>query len=111
MPLYDYECLEHGAFDCMRPIAESGAMQECPACGRPAPRVFVCTPRVLDMDPARRAAFATNERSAHEPRSSKRHVHGPGCGCGGKSGRGTGAAQTADGGKTFLNRRPWMISH
>ncbi len=102
MPFYDYECSEHGAFDDMRPVAESSTPQECPVCGRPSPRVFLCTPALLDMDATRRAAFATNERSAHEPRASKQHRHGPGCGCG-KSG--------ANGSKTFPNRRPWMISH
>ncbi len=110
MPFYDYECRTHGPFEKLRPLGESAVAQACLVCGEASPRVFLCAPSVLGMDPSRRAAFATNERSAHEPRSSKQHRHGPGCGCS-KPGNKTGAVRTADGNKIFPNRRPWMISH
>jgi hypothetical protein len=62
------------------------------------------------MDGATRNAHATNERSAHAPKSSKSLGHGSGCSCcSGK--KPSKAIYRADGGKTFPSARPWMISH
>jgi putative FmdB family regulatory protein len=105
MPLYEYECARHGAFEQMRPVSESALEQKCPECGAVAPRAIFSAARVSSMVPALRAAHATNERSAHEPKTSKQHRHGPGCGCSG-AGRKAG-----NGSRMFPGRRPWMISH
>jgi len=110
MPLYEYECPRHGPFEKMRPLADSSAKQSCPTCGAAAPRAYLSAVRFSAMAPALRAAHATNERSAHEPRSSKQHRHGPGCGCS-QGGRKARASTGSEGSRMFPNRRPWMISH
>ncbi|WP_158046091.1 FmdB family zinc ribbon protein [Skermanella pratensis] len=118
MPVYDYMCESCGAFTALRPMARSAEPCGCPDCGAPASRAYLSFPSIGGMDPARRAAFETNERSAHAPKLSKKSdrqaaghsgAHGPGCSCcsGGKS----SAVYTRDGAKTFPSKRPWMISH
>lgn len=109
MPVYEYECTTHGAFELMRPVAESSAKQKCPTCGAAAPRAILTAARMSAMSPVQRAAHSTNERAAHEPKSSKEHRHGPGCGC--SSGKQARSATAANGSRMFPGRRPWMISH
>ena len=104
MAVYDYECSCCGPFQAMRPMAEYELPHECPGCGAQAPRALLTAPHLAGMPAALRLAHATNERSAHEPRRSG--GHGPNCGCCG--GR---AARSAGGGKSFPNKRPWMLSH
>jgi putative FmdB family regulatory protein len=115
MPIYDYLCEHCGAFEAMRPMAAAAEPAEC-VCGRAAPRVMVQAPGLADMDPARRQAHATNERSAHEPGVSTRGAraagHGASCTCCHSNGnKRSGAQFTASGEKVFPNKRPWMISH
>lgn len=89
-------------------MAEYELPHDYSACGAEASRALLTAPNLAGMAPALRLAHATNERSAHEPRRSG-GGHGPNCGC---CRGGTGmAARSADGGKSFPNRRPWMISH
>jgi putative FmdB family regulatory protein len=111
MPFYDYECGECGVFTALRPMAQAAEPCACPGCGTSAPRVIVRTPNFALMEPGRRAAHATNERSAASPKSTKAgHAHGPGCACC----SGTRPAKTVsrpDGSKAFPSKRPWMISH
>jgi putative FmdB family regulatory protein len=101
MPVYEYDCAACGPFAAPRPMAEYRAPQACPGCGAAAPRVLLTPPGFAAMDPARRVAVATNERSAHAPRQA---AHGPGCGC-------CSASRGAPKAKTFPSARPWMISH
>lgn len=110
MPVYEYLCEAHGPFEAMRPMAEYAAPCACPDCGTDAPRVMLTVPRLATMDGDHRSAHATNERSAHEPKSTR--THGPGCGCcsGGRSAK-SSAVHRPDGSKTFPSKRPWMISH
>lgn len=110
MAFYDYQCAECGPFSMIRPMAESAEAGSCPDCGEPAPRAFLSVPFVAGMDPARRNAFATNEKARHEPKRGG-SAHGPGCSCcsGGKKGRST--MVRPDGSKSFPAARPWMISH
>jgi putative FmdB family regulatory protein len=120
MPLYDYCCATCGTFTEMRPMAEYDQPAACPECGADSPRAFITAPRLAMMSSERRVAFATNERSAHAPRSSGdftaeragKKKHGSGCSCcsGASSGKGK-AVRTADGSKVFPSKRPWMISH
>ncbi|GLK56255.1 putative FmdB family regulatory protein [Methylopila capsulata] len=111
MPVYEYACDDCGPFTALRPMAAFQDPHACPLCGDEAPRVMLTAPALAGMDPARRIAMATNERSSHAPKSSKSHA--PGCGC--CSGRGlkTPAAVAAQppAAKSFPNARPWMISH
>ncbi len=112
MPFYDYECAECGSFSTLAPMARAAEPAPCPGCGSAGERVILSAPFVAGMDPMRRNAMATNERSRHEPaRSSGRHPAGCGC-CGDKSRAKAGkAVHTAGGAKTFPSARPWMISH
>lgn len=110
MPLYEYECSRHGPFEQMRPLSEASMRQRCPTCGVASPRAILSAAGLSTLSPAARRAHATNERSAHEPRSSKQHRHGPGCGCSQAKAK-AGTARGADGSKMFPGRRPWMISH
>ncbi len=112
MPVYEYACAECGPFAALRPMAEYADPQSCPDCGSQAPRVMLTAPMLANMDAGRRTAFATNERSAHAPKSSKSLGHGANCSCcgsGKKKGRLT--LQGKDGSKSFPTARPWMISH
>jgi putative FmdB family regulatory protein len=111
MPLYEYECKAHGPFAAMRPMSESHLGEECPRCHRKAARVILSAPAFAGMPADARLAHATNERSAHAPKSSRDFRHAKGCGCcHGKSKPSIGADGTKAA-KSFPSKRPWMISH
>ncbi|RAI01955.1 FmdB family transcriptional regulator [Acuticoccus sediminis] len=110
MPTYEYLCTRHGAFQAVRPMAESADPSPCPACGTAAPRAIMTAPRLAGMDGAKRHAHATNERSADSPRRSG-DGHGPGCGCCSGKSKSRGTLHRPDGSKSFPSARPWMISH
>lgn len=111
MPVYEYDCPGCGPFSALRSMAEFKAPHACPACGIEAPRVLITAPALAGMNPARRIAAETNERSSHEPKRSS--GHGPGCGCcsGAKSSKAAAAKKPASALKGFPSARPWMISH
>src|SRR5580658_5190095 len=67
MPLYEYECREHGIFDEHRTMDESEASASCPACGGDARRIL-SAPRLRCTARAESTARDRNERSSHEPR-------------------------------------------
>ncbi|ARP93891.1 FmdB family zinc ribbon protein [Bordetella genomosp. 13] len=110
MPTYDYCCEQCGEFSALRPLARRNEPAACPACGAQSGRTLGAAPALGVIGGAMRRALAANERSAHEPRST-RAGHGMNCGCcsGGKRAGRTRIA--ADGSKTFAGARPWMIGH
>ena len=114
MPVYDYLCEACGPFSEMRPMAECEKPSECPHCGATAPRAYLTAPYYAGMSSELRVAHATNERSAHAPKTlsgmNPKKTHGAGCACcTGKSSRMTRRGK--DGSKSFPTSRPWMISH
>jgi putative FmdB family regulatory protein len=113
MPVYDYECKSCGPFTDIRPMSECDASSRCPSCGYQAPRAFLTAPNLATMSGERRRAHATNERSAHAPKSlaDMKARHGAGCSCcsGKLSNRKT--LRGKNGAKSFPTSRPWMISH
>ena len=112
MPVYDYLCNECGPFTDMRPMAECDDPMDCPQCSAESPRAILTAPNFFCMPSDRRKAIATNERSAHAPKTLDQYKasHGPGCGCcSGKAGR--LVTKTKSGAKGFPTARPWMISH
>lgn len=111
MPVYEYQCRECGPFAALRPMAEYADPQPCPDCAGSSPRVMLTAPAMAGMDPARRTAFATNERSQHAPKSSKSLGHGAGCSCCSSSKPSRKTLYRPDGSKSFPSARPWMISH
>ncbi len=94
MPAYEYECASCGTFTMIRPMSAYAAPADCPACGASAARM-IALPSLPLLDPGRRHAHATNERSAHAPA----RAHAAGCAC-------CKPAKSKTGGS-----RPWMISH
>ena len=67
MPLYEYECKRHGAFELWRKMSESRSDARCPDCGRTAPRILSLA-SVAQVGVNERKARDRNERSRHEPR-------------------------------------------
>lgn len=112
MPMYDYACAACGPFTAYRPMSEYDRPTTCEGCGGSAPRAILRAPALATMDAGARRGMAINERSRHEPRTS-RAAHPAGCGCcSGSRGFATTSAGPGGGaGKSFPGARPWMISH
>ena len=101
MPLYEYQCTDHGTFDAFRPFAESDELEACPDCGASSPRQFT-VPRTRSMAPSTMTAMSRNEQSAYSPR-----VCGSGCG--------HAHAKPSEPKKprlqAYTGSRPWVIEH
>lgn len=112
MPNYDYMCDTCGPFTGFAAMADFDKPCACPACGDPARRALFTAPKLAVVGSGLRRAHETNERAAHEPKSTKKH--GPGCGCCSGAGGAKKPSRTLhrpDGSKSFPSARPWMISH
>lgn len=109
MPVYDYECARHGAFEAQRPMSESAAAQPCPRCGNAAPRVMLSFARLASLSTTERRARTLNEVSAHQPKTLAQLRYEPGSGCcgGAKRQRVASDAPVA----RSVSGRPWMINH
>lgn len=112
MPLYTYDCPDHGVFTAFASINDYDKPCTCPDCGGAADRCF-SLPQYRVLSDSARHAHATNERAQHEPKSSKAGGHGSSCGCGscGTSKKKSRTLHRPDGSKSFPTARPWMISH
>jgi putative FmdB family regulatory protein len=73
MPIYEFECTDHGVFELTRPMAQVREPASCPDCGTVAKRLLSAPSLVTGSAIGRRAA-ALNERSQHEPRIVKREI-------------------------------------
>lgn len=113
MPIYSYECSDHGEMDMLRSFAELSTPVDCPVCGASMRRV-VTVPNLQVMDPAKRKAYAVNEKSAHEPTLRRRHScghdHSDGSSCSSKN-PSPAAAANKNGLKKYNGPRPWVIEH
>jgi putative FmdB family regulatory protein len=67
MPLYEYECEDHGVFEEARRIAESADDSTCPVCHGTARRIVSAT-NLGRLERSQVKAMDRNERSRHEPR-------------------------------------------
>lgn len=67
MPVYEYECNEHGAFEHVRSMAESSRPAPCPECAALGKRI-ISAPHLSCMPRSQVKARDHNERSRHEPR-------------------------------------------
>ncbi|WP_420467544.1 FmdB family zinc ribbon protein [Panacagrimonas sp.] len=111
MPLYHFQCGEAScseSFTEMRGISVRDDPTRCPQCGGAARRQLV-PPQLALVSTAMRNAHDTNERSSHQPSSTRRGGHAPGCGC--CSGAGATPSGPPGRPKGFPGKRPWMISH
>ena len=76
MPIYEFECAEHGTFELTRPMALMREPAECPDCGGLGKRLL-SAPNLATGSATGRRAAAVNERSQHEPRIVKRETPRP----------------------------------
>lgn len=117
MAFYDYTCADCGEFSLWRKLDERNLPARCPHCRKSAERVL-SVPNFSLMPAGRRAAFARNEKSRHEPGVANRHRCGSGCGCGSAGSTGqkksTRTVDLGKAGKFETSRkvkRPWMLGH
>jgi putative FmdB family regulatory protein len=73
MPIYEYECANHGSFELTRAMAQVRDPAECPDCGKLGKRLL-SAPNLASGSAVGRRAAAINERSQHEPRIVKRET-------------------------------------
>lgn len=110
MPLYSYECPEHGTFTAWQSMSRSDRSARCPDCRQPAPR-SITAPALNTLSSSERQAHYRNEKSADSPDVvqvvGKKHDHG-GHPHHHHHGR-KGTVGRLGGGSS--SRRPWMIGH
>jgi putative FmdB family regulatory protein len=75
MPIYEYECNEHGLFEAERAMLRSAEPSPCPRCQATARRVLSSTRTAL-VPRASGIARERNERSQHTP-ELRRVEHAP----------------------------------
>ncbi len=74
MPTYEYTCKKHGLFKAMAPLADFEKPQDCPECGKAAPRNLLSSPLVSSHGNTSPKARQTG----HKGRKVK---HAAGCPC------------------------------
>ena len=98
MPIYEFECADHGTFELTRSMAQVREPAACPDCGELGKRLL-SAPNLATGSALGRRAAAINERSQHEPRIVKREM----------------AKQSGDPAKRPLQASqggyPWAIGH
>ncbi|HEY6877752.1 MAG TPA: zinc ribbon domain-containing protein [Polyangiales bacterium] len=105
MPVYEYECTDHGVFEALTPLARYSEPAPCPSCDAQSARV-ISTPHLASMPRANYIATERNERSRHEPRLVKReHQHSHGVNEKTKDPHGRPALRASHG------SRPWALEH
>jgi len=67
VPLYEYECPQHGVFEAQRSIAQSRDDGVCEVCLQGSPRI-VSVPNLGQMARSQVKAMDRNERSRFEPK-------------------------------------------
>lgn len=99
MPIYEYECSEHGVFEELRSMQRCSEPADCPSCARSAPRVLSVT-RIRQLPHALGVAHERNEKSQHSP-----HVCSSGCG------HGKPKAPKSTQPQVYRGKRPWVMEH
>ncbi|MCT4333991.1 hypothetical protein MU516_14080 [Paracoccus sp. YLB-12] len=79
MPVYDFQCPDHGVFTGLVSYANSLSGLECPCCGAASP-VLPALPQISTLSSALRRAENRAEATSCEPKVVKRS-HLPSCGC------------------------------
>ena len=106
MPYYEYDCDKHGIFSKFASINDRNKEVTCSSCGQIVKRV-ISSPNLALMSERNRAAWARNEKSAHEPRrsvkSSCSHQKVDSSTC--------SSANHSTIQHDRPNQRPWMIGH
>lgn len=73
MPIYEFECADHGSFELSRSIAQMREPAPCPDCGALGKRLL-SAPNLPTGSAIGRRVAAVNERSQHEPRIVQREA-------------------------------------
>jgi putative FmdB family regulatory protein len=104
MPIYEYECSEHGLFEEMRPMQRSSEGAGCPECTVLSPRVLSPT-RTQLVPRATSLAHARNEKSQHSPDVCT-HAHG-------HHHHAATSRPSAHPGQlqAYRGKRPWVMEH
>ncbi len=98
MPIYEFECESHGAFELTRPMAQVRDPAKCPECGESSKRLL-SAPNLATGSAVLRRAAAVHERSQHAPRVVQREV------------RQTSGEPAARPVQTSHGGYPWAIGH
>lgn len=106
MPLYNYQCEQHGEFVELKTIDQRNESTSCPSCNKLAQR-NITAPNLSIMTAANRTAWQRNEKSMHEP---KRVTHSHSCNH--KHHNHEGQSSSHSPYKTASDgSRPWMLGH
>jgi len=73
VPIYEFECADHGMFELTRPMAQVREPAACPECGEHGKRLL-SAPNLATGSVVGRRAAAVNERSQHAPRIVQREA-------------------------------------
>ena len=106
MPLYDFNCPNHGKFSRLVPLAKRNEPIACPNCECIAERLM-SAPRLALMDSRNRTAWERNERSAHEPMLRKKHS----CTHTHHNDQHANPSERPQLKSGSANARPWMLGH
>ncbi|MFA6903209.1 MAG: zinc ribbon domain-containing protein [Gallionellaceae bacterium] len=118
MPIYDYRCDTCGDFEAWGKMSASSAPAQCTICGANSGRI-ITAPSLAILGSNQRIAHERNEKSAHEPKTTRRSS----CSCSGAhtcSGKTSNPsakekkAMAKTGGlemQTKKTARPWMLGH
>ena len=104
MPIYEFQCPQHGTFSALRSVALRNQDASCPECGHDASRLL-SAPSLAIMSRENRSAWERNEKSAHEPRRQRKHVCTSACNH--SKSEHTKPKYMAG----SASSRPWMLGH
>jgi putative FmdB family regulatory protein len=112
MPMYEYECNDHGTFEVLKSLAQYAEPAECPVCDVVATRVL-STPHLSGLSRPDMIARDRNERSSHEPRrvTSTHDHHHPHHKEAKALASAKGNAPQQPVYKKYTGARPWVIEH
>lgn len=79
MPIYDFQCPDHGVFTGLSSYQDSREGASCPCCGETS-AVLPALPQISTLSSALRKAESRAETSSAQPKTIKRK-HLPDCGC------------------------------
>lgn len=96
MPLYEYQCAQHGVFEAMGDMTRSSEPSRCPDCEASAPRILSSV-RGAQLERSQVVARDRNERAAHEPRIASSARKAP-----------TGERPPI---QRSHGQRPWVLEH
>jgi putative FmdB family regulatory protein len=114
VPVYEYECNEHGLFETLRPLSEYDQPSPCPSCDNASLRVL-SVPHLVGVPRATMIAHDRNEQSRHEPRVSQ-HKHGDHAHHHAHTSVASAAKKAIAQGQRpalqqYTGKRPWVMEH